>query len=322
MGTAAESPALETRGLSKAYSVGHLRRTRRPALLGLDLSVARGEVFGYLGPNGSGKTTTLKLLFGLVHPDAGSASVLGVPSGDASWKYRAGFLPEQPYFYDYLTASEYLDYVGRLFGLAPDVRRERARALLAQVALERSADVPLRRFSKGMSQRIGLAQALINDPEIVFLDEPMSGLDPLGRRLVRDLILGLKERGKTVFFSTHILPDAEDLCDRVAVLRAGRLLSVGRLDEILKVDITHLELLAGGGDLAPAGRPPAVQSCRRLGQRWSLEVGEDGLVQAIEWCRAGGARVLSVQPVRQTLEDYFLKELGHAPGDARWDLQD
>jgi ABC-2 type transport system ATP-binding protein len=315
------TPALQTTGLSKTYPVGHLRPIPRVALADLTLTVNRGEVFGYLGPNGSGKTTTLKLLLGLVRPDSGHATVLDRPLEDRSWKFRAGYLPEHPYFYDYLTAAEYLDYCGRLFGLPAGVRRERASGLLRQVGLDQSGDVPLGRFSKGMSQRLGLAQALVNDPEIVFLDEPMSGLDPLGRRLVRDLVLGLKERGKTIFFSTHILPDAEALCDRVAVLSGGRLISVGRLDEILRIDIAHMEVLASGGRLAEA-RPPGVRSCARLGERWRLEVAEEGLVAAIEWCRAGGARILAVQPVRQTLEDYFLKELGQGPGDSRWDLQD
>jgi ABC-2 type transport system ATP-binding protein len=316
-----QAPALQIIGLTKAYPVGHLRPVLRPALHDLTLTAFRGEVFGYLGPNGSGKTTTIKLLLGLVRADSGRASVLDRPLGDPAWKYQAGYLPEHPYFYDYLTAAEYLDYCGRLFGLPSSLRRERARTLLRQVGLDRSGDVPLGRFSKGMSQRIGLAQALINDPEIVFLDEPMSGLDPLGRRLVRDLVLGLKERGKTVFLSTHILPDAEALCDRVGVLRAGHLVSVGRLDEILRIDIAHMEVLASGGQLDEQ-RPSGVKACSRLGERWRLEVTEEGLVEAIEWCRDGGARILSVQPVRQTLEDYFLKELGQAPGDTRWDIQD
>jgi ABC-2 type transport system ATP-binding protein len=318
---AAGAPAIQASGLSKAYPVGHIRRQLRPALQGLELRVERGEVFGYLGPNGSGKTTTLKILLGLVRPDAGTASVLGRPHDDPGWKSRAGYLPEHPYFYDYLTATEYLDYAGRLCGLAAGERRERAGALLRRVGLDGSASVPLRRFSKGMSQRIGLAQALINDPEVVFLDEPMSGLDPLGRRLARDVILELKERGKTVFFSTHILPDAEALCDRVAVLHGGRLLSVGRLDEILRIDVAHMELLASGGDLSE-GAPTGVRAPRRLGERWSIQVAEESLAPAIDWCGARGARILSVQPIRQTLEDFFMKELGQSPGGARWEPQD
>ena len=202
-------PVLEIQDLSKSYRVGHLRPRRQPAVQGLSLSVERGEIFGFLGPNGSGKTTTLKVLIGLVRPDSGRIQILGHPHEARAWRYAVGYLPEQPYLYDYLTPLEYLDYVGRLFGLAPAVRRDRARMLLEKVGLARAATLPLRRFSKGMTQRVGLAQALMNDPELVLLDEPMSGLDPLGRRLVRDIILDLRERGKTVFFSTHILSDAE-----------------------------------------------------------------------------------------------------------------
>src|SRR6266568_999135 len=229
--------ALETSGLSKSYPAGLFHRARRNALDEVSLSVPRGEVFGYLGPNGSGKTTTLKLLLGLLRPDRGSARVLGMPHTDRAWRYRAGYLPENPYLYDYLTPAEYLDYAGRLFGMPASERRERSRQVLQRVGLAESARVPMRRFSKGMLQRAGLAQALLNDPELVFLDEPMSGLDPIGRHMVKEVILDLRSRGRTVFFSTHILADAESLCDRVALLRDGRLVTIGRLDEILRIDI-------------------------------------------------------------------------------------
>ncbi len=314
-------PALVTEQLTKSYRTGHIVMGRKPALTDLSLRVERGEVFGYLGPNGSGKTTTLKLLMGLLWPDSGSAHVLGYALDDPRWKFRAGYLPEQPYFYDYLTAAEYVEYVGQIFGLGRAERRARARELLELVGLGRSPGVALRRFSKGMLQRLGLAQALVNDPEIVFLDEPMSGLDPLGRRLVRDIILDLKARGKTVFFSTHILPDAEALCDRVAVLRGGRLLKVGRLDEILDLDVSHVEVLVSGGDLRSAGAAPAgVRIARDLGERVSLQVDEPGLVAALTWAQSQGARVLSVQPVRQSLEDYFVEQVGAArPEGAQWE---
>lgn len=306
-------PALVTEQLTKFYRTGHIVMGRKPALTDLNLRVERGEVFGYLGPNGSGKTTTLKLLMGLLWPDSGSARVLGFALDDRRWKFRAGYLPEQPYFYDYLTAAEYVEYAGQILGLDRPRRRARARELLELVGLGRSLNVALRRFSKGMLQRLGLAQALVNDPDIVFLDEPMSGLDPLGRRLVRDVILDLKARGKTVFFSTHILPDAEALCDRVAVLRGGRLLKVGRVDEILNLDVTHVEVLLSGGELRAAGEPPAGgRVVRELGERVSLQVDEPGLVAALQWAQARGARVLSVQPVRQSLEDYFVQEMGGA----------
>lgn len=308
--------AIEIRGLTKAYRVGHLVGRRVRALDPLDLSVPAGEVFGYLGPNGSGKTTTLKLLFGLVLPDAGTATVLGEPLASPAWKRRTGYLPEHPYFYDYLTPREYLDYAGRLLGLSAARRRERAMELLERVGLSASSGLPMRRFSKGMVQRLGLAQALLNDPALVILDEPMSGLDPIGRRLVRHLILELKEQGKTVFFSTHILSDAETLCDRVALLRTGRLLQVGRLDDILALDVSHLEVLSSGlaaDALARLG--DAVKGHRLLGERVVLEVAEEGLAQVIQAIEAGGGRVRSVQAVRQSLEDYFFAQMGESRRD-------
>ena len=316
------SLALEVSGLSKSYKVGHLIRKRRLALDQLSFSVERGEVFGYLGPNGSGKTTTLKVVMGLVQADSGSVTVLGVPWQEPTWRYRAGYLPEQPYFYDYLTPLEYLDYSGRLFGLSLATRRQRAEDLLERVGLSRSRNVALRRFSKGMSQRLGLAQALINEPEIVILDEPMSGLDPIGRRLVRDVILDLKRQGRTVIFSTHILPDAEALCDRIAVLSGGRLLKAGRLDEILSLDASGLEVLIGWRGPAPSAPPPEARGRSVLGERWRLEVDEASLAPVLEWAGARQGRILSVQPIRQSLEDYFFKELAEVDSNAPWALRD
>jgi ABC-2 type transport system ATP-binding protein len=315
--------ALEIASLSKSYAVGHLfQRRPRPVLVDVSFDVARGEVFGYLGPNGSGKTTTLKVLMGMLRPDKGSISVLGRPFADRSWRARIGYLPEHPYLYDYLTPREYLDYVGRLFGLDAATRRERSRELLKLVGLSRAADLAMRRFSKGMTQRAGLAQALVNDPDMVFLDEPMSGLDPLGRRLVRDLIVDLKARGKTVFFSTHILPDAEALCDRVAVLRGGRLLQVGRLQDILRLDVSHMEVLVTGIDEARLGGLPGLRSPQRMGERVRLEVKEGALGEIIRAVESAGGRVLSVQPIRQSLEDYFVQEMAAAPVSGRWEFED
>jgi ABC-2 type transport system ATP-binding protein len=309
---AVREPVVVTRGLSKSYRTGHIIQGRRPALVDLDLTLLRGEILGYVGPNGSGKTTTLKLLVGLLRPDRGEATVLGEPLASRAWRMRAGYLPENPYLYDYLTPAEYLDYVGRLFGLDRARRRERTRELIALVGLERSARVPMRRFSKGMLQRAGLAQALVNDPELVILDEPMSGLDPIGRRLVRDLILELRRAGKSVLFSTHILSDAETLCDRVAVLRAGRLVKVGPLGELLRLDVSHMEVLATG---VAAGAPglDGVR-CVPVGDRLRLEVEERSLGRVITAIEAAGGRVLGVQPVRRTLEDYFFEEMGGAGG--------
>ncbi len=266
-------------------------------------------MFGYLGPNGAGKTTTIKILMGLAFPDAGEGTVLGRPWREAAWRERAGYLPEQPYFYDYLTPREYLDYVGRLFGLSAATRAERARKLIERVGLGAAQDEPVRRFSKGMAQRLGIAQALINEPDLVVLDEPMSGLDPIGRRLVRDVILDLKKEGRTVFFSTHILSDAETLCDRVALLRDGRLLKTGRLDEILsRQEPDELEVLVSGGTLA--GLPAGARAGDRMGERSRVVVPETALVETLDALRRGGSRVLSVHAVRQSLEDYFMQEMG------------
>jgi ABC-2 type transport system ATP-binding protein len=303
--------ALSVQGLTKTYSaIGLRRRAATRALDDVSFDVQRGEVFGYLGPNGSGKTTTLKLLFGFLAADAGRWTVLGAASSDPSWRYRVGFLPENPYFYDYLSAREYLDYCGALLGVARSVRRERVDALLTQMGLVRAADQPMRRFSKGMLQRLGLAQALVNDPELLILDEPMSGLDPLGRRLVRNVILALREAGKTVVFSTHILPDAEALCDRVAVLKAGRLLSVGRLSDILRVDTTHVEVLVAVDDPSKLEGLKVEAARQQVGERTRLEVTEDRLGALLRELDARGAKLLAVQPVRRSLEDFFFREIG------------
>ena len=311
-------PPISIRGLTKSYRTGHVIQGRRLALADLDLELRHGEILGYVGPNGSGKTTTLKLLTGLLRPDRGEVSILGEPLSSRAWRHRAGYQPEHPYLYDYLTPAEYLDYVGRLFGWAKARRRERARELLALVGLERSADQPMRRFSKGMVQRAGLAQALFNDPELLLLDEPMSGLDPLGRGLVRNLILAQRRAGKTVLFSTHILSDAETLCDRVAVLRGGRLLKVGALGELLSLDVSHLEVFVAG--VAPGAPALAgTQRVEQVGDRLRLQVAEGGLGPVVAAIEAAGGRVLSVQPVRQTLEEYFMREMGAPqPGAGAW----
>src|SRR5580765_2778120 len=245
--------ALATFELTKDYAVGFWRKRPYRALDTLSLHVESGDVFGFLGPNGAGKTTTLKLLMQLVFPSSGRAEILGRPLGDVAVKRRIGFLPETPYFYDYLTAEELLTYFASLFGYRGAERRARASRLLDEVGIGAERRLQLRKFSKGMLQRVGIAQALINDPELVILDEPMSGLDPLGRRDVRQLILRLRDRGATVFFSSHVLSDAEALCSRVAILARGRLLSAGTLSEILAFNARGWELIVadmGGGKLA------------------------------------------------------------------------
>src|SRR5579871_2046708 len=224
--------AIEILGLEKTYSVGFWRKQPKVALRPLHLAVEEGEIFGFLGPNGAGKTTTLKMLMGLVFPTGGTAKILGREIGDPRMQAQIGFLPEQPYFYDYLTARELLEYFAGLSGVPAKERSRRAGEMLVRVGLKDAGNVQLRKFSKGMLQRVGIAQAILHQPKVVFFDEPMSGLDPMGRREVRDLIQQLKREGKTVFFSTHILSDAEALCDRVAVIHLGELRAVGAVAEL------------------------------------------------------------------------------------------
>src|SRR6266702_730889 len=224
---------IEIDSLTKEYEAGFLRKRRTRALDTLSLTVEKGQIFGFLGANGAGKTTTLKLLMRLIYPTAGCARILGLDIGEVSMHAQIGYLSENPYFYDYLTASEFLEYCAQLFGYDKAQRRRQTERLLDLVGLDKKKwNTQLRKFSKGMLQRVGLAQALINDPQVIFLDEPMSGLDPIGRREVRDLIASLRQEGKTVFMCSHILSDIEVLCDRVAILKRGRLAHIGYLDEL------------------------------------------------------------------------------------------
>jgi ABC-2 type transport system ATP-binding protein len=240
-GAAATDSVVETRNLSKVYRDFWGRQKVR-ALKALDLTIHRGEVFGLLGPNGSGKTTTIKLLLGLLFPTTGRALVFGRDATDVSKNERIGFLPEESYLYRFLNAEETLDFYGRLFDMPPEVRRQRARELIHEVGLDNDKRRQLREYSKGMTRRIGLAQALINDPELVLLDEPTSGLDPLGTRWMKDLILKLKARGKTVLMSSHLLADVQDVCDRIAILHQGELKELGRVDALLKLrDVTQIQ---------------------------------------------------------------------------------
>jgi len=301
--------AIEIDGLTKDYYLGFWRKRPRRALDGLTLTIEEGEVFGFLGPNGAGKTTTLKLLMGLIFPTSGGARILGRQIEDVSMHHDVGYLPEQPYFYDYLTARELLDYFARFFRLSAEERRRRIGSVLDLVGLSSAADVQLRRYSKGMLQRIGMAQAILHQPRVVFLDEPMSGLDPVGRREARDIILDLKRQGRTVFFSTHILPDAEMLCDRVAVLVGGKLQGVGSPEQIVSIEVESLEVLFE----LPAGSalPPALESAAtQTGARYRIQVPEAQLYDALEGLRAARARVISVSQLKPTLEDFFLRLVG------------
>jgi ABC-2 type transport system ATP-binding protein len=305
-------PALATYELTKDYAVGFWRKRPYRALDRLSLEVHPGDVFGFLGPNGAGKTTTLKLLMQLVFPTAGRAEMLGRPVGDVAVKQRIGYLPENPYFYDYLTAEELLVYFASLFGYRGGDRRARANRLLDEVGIGAERRLQLRKFSKGMLQRVGIAQALINDPELVILDEPMSGLDPLGRRDVRSLILGLRDRGCTVFFSSHVLSDAEALCSRVAILAKGRLVASGRLADMVPFRITGWELvIAGAGDAAVAALGGRVRRTVRIDQdRYLLELPLDPPPERILGeLTADGAQLVSLNPIRDTLEDFFVRQV-------------
>jgi ABC-2 type transport system ATP-binding protein len=304
--------ALATFELTKDYAVGFWRKRPYRALDQLTLEVEAGEVFGFLGPNGAGKTTTLKLLMQLVFPTSGHAEILGRPAGDLAVKRRIGYLPENPYFYDHLTAEELLTYFAALFGYRGAERRTRASRLLDEVGLGAERRLQLRKFSKGMLQRVGIAQALINDPDLVILDEPMSGLDPLGRREVRALILGLRDRGCTVFFSSHVLSDAEALCHRVAILANGRLVANGLLTEMLAFQARGWELvMTHVSDESVAALGSRVRRAVRIGEgRYALELPLDPPPERLLAQLAGeGARLISLNPLRETLEDVFVKQV-------------
>ena len=304
-------PAIETIDLTKDYAVGFWRKRPKRVLEHLNLEVAAGEVFGLLGPNGAGKSTTLKLILRLIFPTSGAVRIFGSDWRDVSLRARIGFLPENPSFYDNLSAEEFLNYAGSLFRLVAAERRRRAGKLLEQVGLAEVGDIPVRRYSKGMVQRLGLAQALINDPELVILDEPMSGLDPLGRREVRDLILDLKAQKRTVLFSTHILSDAETLCDRVAILHRGRLQGLGEIGEILAMGVASTEIVLeapppGVLDSLALEGVPAV----RTGERVRLSVQDEVEVERVlEIAVREKVKVVSITPVRMTLEDYFMEKV-------------
>ena len=308
------SAAVRTHHLTKDFAVGFWRRRPRRALDDLSLDIARGEVFGLLGPNGAGKTTTLKLLMRLLWPTSGRAEMLGLPAGDRAAHARIGFLPEQPIFYDHLSAEELVTYVAGLFGLHGASRRARVASVLDRVGLP-GADRrrPLRQFSKGMLQRVGLAQAIVNDPELVILDEPMSGLDPIGRREVRELILQLRDEGRTVLFSSHILTDAEAVCSRVAILSGGRVVASGALSDLTTTGDRGWEIVVNGLSAGAIdglrGRLRRVTSIAH--GRYSLEVGADVRLEPLVADLAqAGAALVSVTPLRQTLEDVFVAHVG------------
>jgi ABC-2 type transport system ATP-binding protein len=299
------SPAIEIENLTKDYPFGFLHLKKKTSLEGLTMNVEDGEVFGFLGPNGAGKSTTIKLLVGLIFPTAGTARILGKSINDISMHRDIGYLPEQPYFYDYLTAAELLDYFARFHEFSDAERRERVQRMLKKVGLETAGRIQLRKYSKGMLQRVGLAQAILHDPKVVILDEPMSGLDPVGRREVRDIILELKQEGRTVMFSTHILPDAEMLCDRVGVIVGGKLRGVGAPGEIVDMKPRGMEIFfeyTGGETNLRALLSNATQT----GKRYRLQVSEEEVYATLEKLRDAGAKILSMTQVKASLEEYFM----------------
>jgi len=298
------SLAIEIENLSKEYPHGFLNLKKKMSLENLNMQVESGEVFGFLGPNGAGKSTTIKLLMRLIFPTSGTARILGKPIDDVSVHEDIGYLPEQPYFYDYLTAVELLDYFARFHGLTANDRRERVQKMLRKVGLETAKKMQLRKYSKGMLQRVGMAQAILHEPEVVVLDEPMSGLDPLGRREVRDIILELKREGKTVLFSTHILSDAEMLCDRVGVIVGGKLRGVGTPGEMVGIQTQGMEILFEVE--GPAKRFPLLERATQTGERYRVEVREAELYGALDELKGAGARILSVAQIKQTLEEFFM----------------
>jgi len=303
--------AIEILGFEKTYMVGFWRKRPKCALSPLHLNVEDGEIFGFLGPNGAGKTTTLKLLMGLVFPTAGSARILGKEWTDPEVKAQIGFLPEQPYFYDHLTAHELLNYYAQLSGVPGKERTRRVDAMLQRVGLPDVKGVQLRKFSKGMLQRVGIAQAILHDHKLVFFDEPMSGLDPMGRREVRDLMEQLKHEGKTVFFSTHILSDAEALCDRVAIIHRGELRGVGAIKDLTSNVQGKVEVIWQGTQV-PASMKALGAECHVTGDTVRAIINENQQDAAIDALRRERLHLISIVPVRTSLEAYFVEKLQRA----------
>jgi ABC-2 type transport system ATP-binding protein len=297
--------AIRIEGLKKSFRLGFIPKTR-DILKGISFTVKEGEIFGYLGPNGAGKTTTIKCLLGLIFPDAGTVEIFGESHLSPRARENVGFLPENPYFYDYLTAFEFLAFYADLFGLGRDVKEERIPGLLKAVGLERAKDLQLRKFSRGMLQRIGLAQALVNDPKLVVLDEPLGGMDPLGRKEIRDIIVRFKEEGKTVLFTSHILQDIEMICDHVAIVVGGLIVKQGSLQELVSERILFTEVTISG---------IAAEAFRGLGESFSVK-GDRLLLRVFEEEKVDGVlavvrdrkgRVVSLSPRTETLEDIFVE---------------
>jgi ABC-2 type transport system ATP-binding protein len=303
--------AIDVRDLRKTFRTP-LRRKKVEALRGVTFSVEPGQIFGFVGPNGAGKTTTIRTLMGLIRPTSGSATILGHAIPSRAARFKLGFLPESPYFYDYLTVGELLDLAGRLFGVPSDVRKKRANELIEKVGLGRARTQSLKKFSKGMLQRAGLAQALMNDPELVVLDEPMSGLDPIGRKEIRDLIIELREAGKTVFFSTHILSDVEALADSVAIIARGGLQAQGKPSELMQRSVLGIDVTLRA-DTELGELMTGATRVRKVGSELSFTLPAETDIDAwLAGARDKGAKLVSVTPRHETLEDLFLREIANA----------
>jgi len=297
--------AIRIQDLRKDFRLGFIPKTHK-ILKGITFAVREGEIFGYLGPNGAGKTTTIKCLLGLIRPDAGTIEILGRSHLSPRSREPLGFLPENPYFYDYLTAREFLSFTADLFGIGRPEKRERIAKLLALVGLERAADLPLRKFSRGMLQRAGLAQALINEPKLVILDEPLGGMDPIGRKEIRDIIVRFKDQGRTVFFTSHILQDIEMICDRVAIIVGGRIVKEGALRDLVSERVLFTEAIVAG--LAPEAFAGVGESVSAQGDRVLLRIFDESKVdEVLDLVRAHRGRLLSLSPRTETLEDIFVE---------------
>lgn len=297
---------IKTEGLTKHF-YDPLRRQAITAVDNLDLIVERGEIFGFLGPNGAGKTTTIKMLLGLIFPTSGQAWVLGNPIGDKKTREKISYMPENPYFYDYMTGEDLLYFYGGLFGLKGEALRKKVDELLGIVGLSEHRKKELRGYSRGMLQRIGIAQALINDPELLILDEPTSGLDPIAHREVRELLIRLKEQGKTIFLCSHQLSDVEMVCDRVGIMNRGKLVRTGRLEDLLKVG--EMEIAVEGLDPSKIDAVEKIASriYKKDGEVLLYADGEDKAQEIIDFVRQNGGKILSMVPLRRSLEELFVE---------------
>jgi ABC-2 type transport system ATP-binding protein len=303
--------AIVIQDLHKTFAPGWPGRPPVHALAGLSLTVTTGQIYGFLGPNGAGKTTTLKILMGLMTHSRGTVELLGRPAGEVAVRARVGFLPEGPYFYDYLTGEEFLTFYGQLAGMHGHALKQRVTHLLELVGLAEARSRQLRKFSKGMLQRVGLAQAIIHDPELVILDEPMSGLDPIGRKQVRDLILGLRDQGKTVFFSSHIIPDVEMICDRVGIVMKGRMVASGTVEELMTAGHTHhIEVICEGISAADIPELGSLASrTLQQGRRCLMVIPEpERLTAVLQLIASRGGTLISVVPEKRSLEELFVQE--------------